>query len=208
VAKVNRQVLKEMLEKEGKSQHDCALFFGVSDAAISKQVQRIKLMELPKSVTDLPPKKQRFVLMKWANPEMSGQEAAQQSHQCKNSDSAKAIASRLMSEPSVGVAMRDLFAMAGWPLEKRIERVGDLIKCADLNIAEKGLSLSFKLDGSFATAQVEAPTDYRRIAAEVTQNIIAVTQTIRDFERAAERAAERAQAIDVESTSEQAEVKT
>jgi hypothetical protein len=205
--KINDDLLRQMLDDK-KSQREIAVHFGVSDAAISKRIQRLKLMALPESVTKLPPQQQRFVLIKAGGA--SNLEAAQASFDCSNSDSAKSIGCKLMSEPDITTAIKDILAQEGYPIRKRLKRLGDLIDCPDLTVAGKGLDMSFKLDGSYAAAPGDAPHDYHRIALEVTENIVAITQAIRNFEKAAEEAAERqANAITITETKpEEAEVET
>jgi hypothetical protein len=185
VRKINDDILQQML-KEKKSQRECALFFQVSDAAISKRIQRLKLMQLPESMDKLTPQQQRFVLIKAGGA--SNLEAAQASFDCSNTDVAKSIGCKLMSEPDINVAIRDILAQEGYPIRKRLKRLGQLIDCADLTVAGKGLDMSFKLDGSYAPQHLEIP-DYHAIAAEVTRGIIETTLAIRRFEEQQEKQA-------------------
>jgi hypothetical protein len=153
--KINYDVLKTMLEVEGKSQHDCALHFKVSDAAISKAVRRMKSMELPESMDKLTPQQQRFALLKAAGA--SNLEAAQQSFDCATTDSAKSIGCKLMTEPDINTAIKDILAQEGYSLRTRIKKLGKLIDSLDGTVANKALDTSFKLDRSYPQERGGAP---------------------------------------------------
>jgi hypothetical protein len=160
-------------------------------------------MQPPQSFTKLPSQQQRFVLLKAGGaPNI---EAAQGAYNCETTDSAKTIACRLMAEPDINVAIRDILAQEGYPIRKRLKRLGELIDCADLTIAGRGLDMSFKLDGSYAPIQVVEIQDYRSINIELSGTLQELAQTISEGrKRLAElremKAAEQAEVVEGETT--------
>ncbi len=170
--KIDNEVLRQMLS-EDKTQRECATFFDVSDAAISKVVKRWqsdKLAgEMPESFKVLSPMKQRFVLS--VGPEQKSRTAAAMDAFNPGSlASAKAMGQRTMSEPDIRIALADLMAQCGLTRRSRIHRLSDIVNAKDLAIASRGLDLSFKLDGSYAPIQIEnVPFDAALISASVKE---------------------------------------
>ena len=145
--KINYNELQEFL-KAGKSQTECAKFFEVSDAAISKAVKRMKALELPSSLEKLTEKEKRYVLNRAIGK--SKAESALLSFDCDSYDSAKSLGCKLSKDPDIQLALSDLMAQEAIPRRRRIQRLKDLIESKDLAAVSKGLDMSWKLDGSYA----------------------------------------------------------
>ena len=185
--KINNDVLQQMLS-EGKTQRECAAFFGVSDAAISKVVKRWEEEKLagqmPESLKKLTPKQQKFVLALAGGKSRTA--AAMEAYEAGTLGSAKAMGQKLMHEPDVALAISDLMAQEGLSRRARIKRLSDIVNAKDLAIASRGLDLSFKLDGSYAPTQVD-------VAVYDAQG---VSQAINEI-RAMLKEAEEAKTIDI-----------
>lgn len=104
--KIDPDLLLAML-REGKSQRETASYFGVSPAAICKRLKRLSSPS-PESVLaryDLTPQQEAFVVEK-AKGKTSTQ-AAFESFEVSNRNSAKVIGSQLMSKPEVNMEARN-----------------------------------------------------------------------------------------------------
>ena len=145
--KINYNELQELL-KSGKTQTECARYFGVSVPAVCKAVKRLKALELPPSLEKLTEKEKRYVLNRATGK--SKAESALLSFDCDNYDSAKSLGYRLSKDPDVQVALSDLMAQEEIPRRRRIQRLKDLIESKDPSVVSKGLDLSWRLDGSYA----------------------------------------------------------
>lgn len=76
-------------------------------------------------------------------------QAAMGSFECSSLESAKVIGCQLMAKPEIEMSITELMDYVGIDKPYRIRRLKQIIDCPDLNIAHKGLDMSFRLDGSF-----------------------------------------------------------
>ncbi len=142
--KIDDQKLLEMVTA-GKKGVECAAFFGVSSAAITK---RLKLLQPPpKSLETLTPKEQKFCV-EIANGKTQT-EAALNSFECGSRESAKVIGSQLMAKPEIETAIADLMAEAGLTKRYRLQRLKQHVDDQRADISLKALDQSWKLDGSY-----------------------------------------------------------
>jgi transposase-like protein len=100
--KINDSLLLQMLDS-GKSQKEVAKHFGVSDAAVSKRVKRLRSPELPPALTALTEKEQEFVLSRAQGKTLT--QSALESFECGSMDSAKNIGSRLAKRDDIQKAI-------------------------------------------------------------------------------------------------------
>lgn len=162
--KVNDSELMQMIES-GKPQKECAEHFGVSPSAINQRIKRLKAYEPPESFMRLTDKQQKFVLAKL--DKKTNLVAVQSAYDVTSKESAKSLATQLMQDPDVRVAMRDLMAQEGIPLRVCIRRLRDMIECTDLSIAGKGLDMRFKLTGDYAPEKNIVIVDHQTILADL-----------------------------------------
>lgn len=143
--KTDDNKILEML-REGKSQKEIAGHFKVSPAAICKRVKR--LLPPPKSLDNLTDKEQKFCIAIAQGKTQT--QAAMDSYDATSRESAKVMGSQLMAKPEIQMSITELMDYCGIDKPYRIRRLKNIIDCRDLNIAHKGLDMSFKLDGSYA----------------------------------------------------------
>lgn len=137
----------EML-REGKSQKKIASYFRVSPAAVCKKLKRLTPPPETPHFNELTDKEKVFVIEKAKGK--SNIQAVMQSHDVSSKESAKSMASQLMAKPEVQMAITELMEHHGIDKSYRIKRLKHIIDSPDLNIAHKGLDMSFRLDGSYA----------------------------------------------------------
>jgi predicted transcriptional regulator len=145
--KTNDQEILRLL-KEGKNQKEIAQHFGVSPVAIHKRLKRLTPPPETPHFNQLTDKEKRFVLEKVKGK--SNIQAVMQSYDVISKGSAKSMASQLMAKPEIQMSINELMEHCGIDRPYRIRRLKQVIDAADLNIAHKGLDMSFKLDGSYA----------------------------------------------------------
>jgi len=172
MGKINKSELQEML-KAGKTQTYCAKYFQVSEAAICNAVKRLKAMELPDSLQKLTTKERDFVLhvAEGDNPTQSALKA----FDC-NYDSGKTIASRMMKDEDIKLAINDLLAQEGLSRRRRIQRLKDVIESNDLSAVTRGLDMSFKIGGEYAPERIEVDVDIKQLSMSWSEAL----QMVRD----------------------------
>ncbi len=145
--KTNDQEILRLLQ-EGKNQKEIAHHFGVSPVAIHKRLKRLTpAPEIP-NFNKLSQKEKKFVVEKVKGK--SNIQAVTISHDVTTKESAKSMASQLMAKPEIQMSITELMEYCGIDKPYRIRRLKQIIDSSDLNIAHKGLDMSFKLDGSYA----------------------------------------------------------
>lgn len=152
---VDPEILSQMLQ-EGKSQRECAQFFKVSEAAISKRAKRMRQEVLPDSFLKLTLKERQYALAKVEGK--SNTAAAIEAYNVSSTESAHTIGVRLSKDEDVNTAIADLMAQEGIGRRHRVQRLRALIDAKDLGIVAKGLDLGFKLAGDFAPEKVAVAT--------------------------------------------------
>ena len=120
---------------------------------IHQRVQKLKSHAVPESFKKLTDKQKSFVLCKVEGA--TNLEAAKKSYDVTSDSSGKALATQLMREPDISIAIQDLMAQTGIPRRRRIERLRDMIECSDLSVAGKGLDMSFKITGEYQPEKIE-----------------------------------------------------
>lgn len=145
--KTNDQEILKLLQ-EGKNQKEIAQHFGVSPVAIHKRIKRLAPPPDMPHFNQLTDKEKKFVLGKVEGK--SNIQAVMQSYDVTSKESAKVIGSQLMAKPEIQMSVTELMEYCGIDKPYRIRRLKQIIDSSDLNIAHKGLDLSFKLDGSYA----------------------------------------------------------
>ncbi|MBM4135935.1 MAG: HTH domain-containing protein [Nitrospira sp.] len=136
------------LLKEGKNQKEIAQHFGVSPVAIHKRLKRLTLPPPPESLQKLTKKEQKFCIAIAQGKTQT--QAAMDSYDVTSRESAKSLSSQLMAKEEIQMSISELMDYVGIDKPYRIRRLKQIIDSADLNIAHKGLDMSFKLDGSYA----------------------------------------------------------
>lgn len=145
--KINDEKLLEMFQA-GKSGKECAEYFGVSPAAISKKLKRLQPSAPPESLTALTPKEQRFVLERARGKNQT--EAALAAYECGSRQSAKVIGSNLMRRPEIELAITDLMAEVGLTKRYRLSKLKQHVDSRSADISLKALDQSWKLSGDYA----------------------------------------------------------
>ena len=130
--KIDNEVLQKMLS-EGKQQKECARFFNVSSAAISKVVKRWEADrlagEMPESFKSLTPKQQKFALAVVDGKSKTA--AVIEAYDTGSLGSAKTMGQKLMREPDVATAIADLMAQEGLSKRVRVQRLSDIVHAKD-----------------------------------------------------------------------------
>lgn len=145
--KIDDNKLLKLLE-ENKPQKEIAKILGVSEPAISKRLKRLAPPPDTPHFDNLTNKEKKFVVEKVKGK--SNIPAVIQSHDVTTKNSAKSMASQLMAKPEIEMAIHELMDHCGINKTYRIRRLKQIIDSKDLNIAHKGLDMSFKLDGSYS----------------------------------------------------------
>ena len=145
--KIDDDVLIKMLH-EGKPQKEIAERFHVSPVAVCRRLKRLAPPPEMPNFDQLTAKEKRFVLEKVRGK--GNIQAVMQSHDVTTKGSAKSMASQLMAKHEIQMSITELMDYCGIDKTYRIRRLKQIIDSSDLNIAHKGLDMSFKLDGSYA----------------------------------------------------------
>lgn len=168
--KTNDQEILRLLQ-EGKNQKEIALHFGVSPVAIHKRLKRLTLPPPPESLQKLTKKEQKFCIAMAQGKTQT--QAAMDSYDVTSRESAKVIGSQLMAKPEIQMSIPELMDYCVIDKPYRIRRLKQIIDSPDLNIAYKGLDMSFKLDGSYApekylNVNVDISAEEREALQEMT----------------------------------------
>jgi len=165
--KTNDQEILRLLQ-EGKNQKEIAQRFGVSPVAIHKRLKRLTLPPPPESLQKLTKKEQKFCIA--IAQGKTATQAVMDSYETSSRKSAKVMGSQLMAKPEIQMSIMELMDYCGIDRPYRIRRLRNIIDCRDLNIAHKGLDMSFKLDGSYA-------------AEKHLLGVVAIDETLMDIHR-------------------------
>ncbi len=174
--KINDTELQAMLD-DGKSQKECAEYYGVSPSAINQRIKKLNhVNKEPESFKKLTNRERNFVKAKVAGE--TNQMAVQSAYDVTTSTSAKSIATVLMKDPDINKAIHDLMYSEGLGKRRRIQRLRDMIECQDMSAVGKGLDMSFKLAGDYSPEKFEVISDHeiRMLIASITTDKEAVTE--------------------------------
>lgn len=168
--KINDIELRKMIES-GKPQKECAAYYGVSPSAINQRIKKLQAYAAPESFKKLTGKEQKFVLAKVEG--RTNMEAAKVSYDVSTNQSAKALATQLMRDPDVAIAIQNLMHTEGIGRRRRIQRLRDMVECVDMSIVGKGLDMSFKLAGDYSPERIEVISDneIRMLIASITNPV-------------------------------------
>jgi hypothetical protein len=163
---------KEILRllEEGLNQKQIAEWYlrengiKVSSVAIHKRIKRLAPPPDMPHFNQLTDKEKKFVLGKVEGK--SNIQAVIKSHDVTSKESAKSMASQLMGKPEIQMSITELMDYCGIDKPYRIRRLKQIIDSPDLNIAHKGLDMSWKLDGSYS------PQIYIGLTGEDYLNVI------------------------------------
>lgn len=167
--KTNDNKILEMLN-EGKTQKEIAKHFEVSPAAICKRLKRLTPPPETPNFDQLTDKEKLFVIEKTKGK--SNLQAVMKSHDVTTKNSAKSMSSQLMAKDEIKMSIQELLNHCGIDKPYRIRRLKQIIDSSDLNIAHKGLDMSFKLDGSYAPEEVHVTLDFDTLWKEHMQDLI------------------------------------
>tara|TARA_B100000315_G_C14538601_1_gene569673 strand:- start:577 stop:1209 length:633 start_codon:yes stop_codon:yes gene_type:complete len=159
--KINDDKLLEMLKKD-IPQKKIALHFGCSEPAVTKRLKYLRSTRPPESFEKLTDKQKKFVTAIVGGSNQT--QAALTSFECSSLDSAKSIGSKLMQEPSMKMAIKDLFSYYGQSRAKRISKLSQHIEHPDPAVSLKSLEMSFKLDKGFSEDDTMKEDPGRHIA--------------------------------------------
>ncbi len=158
----------ERIAQGGITQKEIAAELGVTPSALNQRIKRLRAQAVPDSFRALSDKQKRFALAKVEGK--TNLEAVKSAYDVTSNESAKSMATVLMRDPDVNLAITDLLAQEGIPKRRRVQRLRDMIECPDLSIAGKGLDMGFKLAGDYAPQQLEiiSESEIRALVASVT----------------------------------------
>ena len=151
--KTNDEEILAMFCEKRLTKRAIAKHFGVSEQYIGKRLKQLEAVRLPESFQKLTDKQKKYALARVEGK--SKTQSAMEAYTTGDRDSAKALGHTLSRDPDINLAIQDLLAQKGIPKRRRIQRLRDMIECADLSIAGKGLDLSFKLAGDYTPERVE-----------------------------------------------------
>jgi len=135
------------LSEQGMTGTALAKHYGVSEAAISKRLKRLRQQAPPESFTRLSEKKRKFAVC--LSQGMTQTDACMQSHDVVDRNSAKSLGHKLATDPDISTCVTDLLMQAGIGKRTRSEQLAKMVLSADLGIVGRGLELSYRLDKSF-----------------------------------------------------------
>lgn len=143
---INDNRLTELF-RQGKSLKEIGKELNVSSVAVHKRIKRLSLSRMPDSLEKLTDKQQAFCIevSKGNSPSASAMKA----YDCKSYDSAKNIASDLISKTEIRKVLSDLMEIH-LPQGYRIQKLRQHTDHQDPSVSLKALDLSWKLDGSYA----------------------------------------------------------
>lgn len=168
----------EHIDRGNITQKEIAAELGVTPSALNQRIKKLRAQAVPVSFQSLTEKQKRFALAKVEGK--TNLEAVKSAYNVTSNESAKSMATVLMHDPDVNLAIADLLAQEGIPKRRRVQRLRDMIECPDLSIAGRGLDMGFKLAGDYAPQQIEV------ITASEIRALIALTEmeTVEEKEKA------------------------
>lgn len=162
-SKINNEILVKLV-KQGKTQVQIAKRFGVSQVSVSKRIRRLFPPKLPASFDGLTEKEKHFVLAKGKGKTSTN--AALESFETKNRESAKTIGVQLMQKPEIKVALNDLLENK-IPQVHRVTKLRQHVDNRDPSVSLKALDTSWRLDGSYAPEKhLNLTPDYATIVRQ------------------------------------------
>ena len=162
--------------KEGMSQKDAAERLGVSSAAVSKRLKTI--LPAPDTILDkynLTESQKSFVVEKAKG--RTSTEAVLESYEVTSRQSAKAIGSQNMANPTIKMAIDELMDSHGLTKSYRVLKLKQHVDNRDPNVSLKALDQTWKLDGSFKEQEDRLGNIYL-----ITQHITEMRNQMRDYD--------------------------
>jgi hypothetical protein len=93
--------------------------------------------------------------------------AVQSAYDVTSKESGKALATQLMQDPDVKVAISDLFHQEGIGRRPRAKRLRAVIESNDLSVVTRGLTLAAQMAGEMAPERHEVIIDHQVILADL-----------------------------------------
>lgn len=151
--KINDTELLEMADR-GDQQNIIAQHFGVSEAAVSKRLKRLRQQSAHAAVLDnLTAKEQRFVAEICSGTSQT--QSAVAAFDVGSIDSAKSIGNRLMKDPDISRAIASIMEEQGLSRSHLIKRLKHHVDSGDAQASVRSIEMGLKLHDSFPAAKTK-----------------------------------------------------
>jgi len=145
--KINDKELLYMIDKN-TPQKDMAAHFGVSDAAISKRLKRLRQIATRPAILDkLTDKEQRFVAEIVSGKNQT--QAALSAFNVGSMDSAKTIGCRLAKDPEIQGAITAVLESEGLSRRYLVRKLKNHVEGIDPNVSLRALDIGLKLHDAY-----------------------------------------------------------
>jgi predicted transcriptional regulator len=145
--KINDTVLIEMADN-GAPQNSIALHFGVSEAAISKRLKRLRQQAAHSAILDkLTAKEQRFVAEICSGTSQT--QSAVVAFDVGSIDSAKAIGNRLMKDDDILQAISSVMEEEGLSRRYLVKKLKGHVDSVDSNVSLRAVDMGLKLHDAY-----------------------------------------------------------
>jgi|GEM_PF-6545107 len=137
---------------------EAAALLGISPPGLHKKIAKYKRQLPPESLMAITsPAKRVFLEAKAFG--LGNKQSARLAYPDAQEGSLSVLAAKVMAEEQSQVAMRDLMARNQIDRNHRVSILAKVINSPDLNLAIKGLSESWKLDGSYSPTEINVTTE-------------------------------------------------
>lgn len=135
------------LSEQGLTNADISRQTGISAVAVGKRLKRIRkqMQPLPESFEKLTDKQKSFCEAVAGG--MSKTAAALQVYDCNSRESAKALSSKLMTDPNINDSIQTLLHTAGAGRMVRVSRMAQMINSSDNAASARMIELAAKMTG-------------------------------------------------------------
>ena len=166
--KINDTLLIELSDR-GEQQNNIAKHFGVSEAAVSKRLKRLRQQAAHSAVLDkLTEKEKKFVAEIVSGTSQT--QSAIAAFDVGSIDSAKSIGNRLMKDRDIKEAIDTILESEGVTRQHLVKTLKKHVDGIDPNVSLKAVDMGFKLYGSFpATKQINLNANTEFIAVDLSQ---------------------------------------
>jgi len=144
--KIDDDLLFQMLAN-GKSQKECAEYFGCSKSAISQRVSKITVVPRPAILDKLTPSQERFAF--GIAEGKSQTQAVIDSYNTDNRESAAVQGSRLMSDPLMQECIKVIMETEGLTRRKMVRRLSEHVDSRDAQASLRAIDIGLKLTDSY-----------------------------------------------------------
>lgn len=162
--KIDDRVLLEMVDKD-IPQKDIAEHFRVSAPAICQRLRKIRKATLPESCQTLTEKQKKFVVA--MSEGATRVNAAMESFDCVNRESAKQVSTQLMKRDDIQIAISELMEQEGIGRRYRIRTLKRHIdNTLDPQASLKGVDIANKMENLYNEQPIIIPISF----ADLTDN--------------------------------------